>query len=293
MGHWQHAECQLLGFDILHNGCYHGFDTIQTGCHFGFDALQTVMWALIPSRIVIGALTLYRMAVTGVLLSSRLPVIVALTPITGMTVTTTLTSCWMSIHQDSNNLQNDSRFCNILWNDCHPGFLTPNKTAYKNWLPLRQNHPVLYQGNKTPCIIARIRALCCIPTGISFLWWEHDHQKWLASWKIWSVEELETLPVDTKPGILHYWLNERGRHKWRKRSMIFLARTKGACSITATVELFQWQYWGSSLEMGRSAYGFSWTRSCHHELSYKSLPRYLWYRMAECNHGLDTLHSGC
>ena len=40
--------------------------------------------------------------------------------------------------------------------------------------------------------------------------------KWFASWKIWSVEELETLPADTKPMTSHHWLP--GEERCGKRS---------------------------------------------------------------------------
>ena len=50
--------------------------------------------------------------------------------------------------------------------------------------------------------------------------------KWLASWKLWSVEELETLSASTKPMTPHHRSSGGERHGKRKRSTIFLEKTR-------------------------------------------------------------------
>ena len=51
---------------------------------------------------------------------------------------------------------------------------------------------------------------------------QSNHHKWLASRKIWSVEELETLPAGTKPSTSHYRSPGRERRGKRKCWNIFL-----------------------------------------------------------------------
>ena len=53
-----------------------------------------------------------------------------------------------------------------------------------------------------------------------------NHHKLLASWKLWSVEELETLSLSTKPMTSHHWSSGGERHGKRKRLTIFVERTR-------------------------------------------------------------------
>ena len=57
------------------------------------------------------------------------------------------------------------------------------------------------------------------------VWQSHPH-KWLASRKIWSVEELETLPAGTQPRPSHHRLPGGQRRGKRKRYTILLERTR-------------------------------------------------------------------
>ena len=54
---------------------------------------------------------------------------------------------------------------------------------------------------------------------------QSNHHRRLASQKIRSVEELETLPAGTKPRISHHRSPGGERRRKKKRSMIFLERT--------------------------------------------------------------------
>ena len=55
--------------------------------------------------------------------------------------------------------------------------------------------------------------------------WSHPH-KWLASRKIWSVEELETLPAGTQPRPSHHRLPGGERRGKRKRYTTLLERMR-------------------------------------------------------------------
>ena len=93
-----------------------------------------------------------------------------------------------------------------------------------------------------------------------------NHHRQLASQKILSVEELETLPVDTKPKTSHHRSPWEERRRKRKRSTIFLERTRKGHHR-------QWdQHWncfkGNIGEMGWSAYGLSWVHRYHLELNW-------------------------
>ena len=55
---------------------------------------------------------------------------------------------------------------------------------------------------------------------------ESNHRRWLASRRIWSVEELETLPAGAKPSTSHDQSPGGERCRKRKHSAIFFERTK-------------------------------------------------------------------
>ena len=68
------------------------------------------------------------------------------------------------------------------------------------------------------------------------------------SWTIWSVEELETLPVGTKPRTSHHRSPGWEKPGKSKRQMIFLGKTRdpgGPSPIRQALELFQRQHWGN------------------------------------------------
>ena len=78
-----------------------------------------------------------------------------------------------------------------------------------------------------------------------------------ASWKVWSVEELETLPAGTKPRIPHPWWPTGERHGNGKHSMMITERmresshTNVVTVLTAAVGTFKFG------EMVWSTYGHS------------------------------------
>ena len=55
---------------------------------------------------------------------------------------------------------------------------------------------------------------------------QNNHHKWFASRKIWSVEELETLPAGPKPRTSHNWSPTREELKQSKRLTIVFERLK-------------------------------------------------------------------
>ena len=80
---------------------------------------------------------------------------------------------------------------------------------------------------------------------------QSNPHKWLASRKIWNVEELETLLAkDIKPSIA--WR----RKAWKEEALddLPLKCEKGPSSIRRTVEPLQRRHWGNLWETGWSAY---------------------------------------
>ena len=57
-------------------------------------------------------------------------------------------------------------------------------------------------------------------------WWAKQPTKWIASWKVRSVEETKTLPVGTKPRTSHHRSPGGKRCRKRKCQMIFLERMR-------------------------------------------------------------------
>ena len=70
-------------------------------------------------------------------------------------------------------------------------------------------------------------------------WWSNSH-KWLPLWKALSIEELETLPVGTKPRTSQHWLpggERRGKSKhsticWKDEKRLSSSRHWGAWDIS-------------------------------------------------------------
>ena len=73
-----------------------------------------------------------------------------------------------------------------------------------------------------------------------------NHHMWLASRKIWSVEELETLPAGTKPRTSHHRSPGGERREKSKRWTIFLDRQNGRWhtqSVGPRRSQHTWQSW--------------------------------------------------
>ena len=87
-----------------------------------------------------------------------------------------------------------------------------------------------------------------------------------------SVEELEKLPLGTKPRTSHHhspWRERRGK---RKRSTIFLKRTReGQHQSDPTLARFQRHRWGKFWVTGWNAYGFSRAHKYHLEFTWMRL----------------------
>ena len=97
--------------------------------------------------------------------------------------------------------------------------------------------------------------------------------KWLASRKIWSGEELETLPAGTKPRTSHHRFPWR-REAWKEEALDDLPRKdeRGPSSIRRTLELFERRRWGNFWEMGWTAcYRPFRTHRYHLELNWAQL----------------------
>ena len=80
------------------------------------------------------------------------------------------------------------------------------------------------------------------------------HHKRLASLKIWSIEELETLPEGSKPMTSNHQLSGWQRCRKTKHSMIFCVKGWNRAIVNKTLELFQSQHLGSPWEKGWSMY---------------------------------------
>ena len=88
-----------------------------------------------------------------------------------------------------------------------------------------------------------------------------------ASRKIWSVEELETLPAGTKPRTSHH--QSPGREVWKEEALdIFLEWTwESHCQSNKDLGLFQ-RWFGETSEMGWSTYGLFQAHRYHLELNW-------------------------
>ena len=84
---------------------------------------------------------------------------------------------------------------------------------------------------------------------------QSDPHNWLASRKIWSVEELERPSAGTKPRASHHRSPGGERRGKKKRWTIFLERTRGPSSVRRTLEPFQRQRLEDFWETGWSACG--------------------------------------
>ena len=80
---------------------------------------------------------------------------------------------------------------------------------------------------------------------------QSNYQEWIVSWKIWSVEKLEKLPVRTKPNYITpsiVWRKEN-MQKYNRKILTkcyndsLLKDEKGLSSIRQTQELSPWQQW--------------------------------------------------
>ena len=128
-------------------------------------------------------------------------------------------------------------------------------------------------------------------TIVACLW-----QLWVASQKIWSVEEFETLPAGTKPRTPHH--RTLGGEAWKEEVIDNLPwkDERGPSSVRRTMEPFQRRHWGNFWETGGGAYmGFSeridtilnWTLSVSLSISVRARARvcvcmcvfnFLWFR---------------
>ena len=99
---------------------------------------------------------------------------------------------------------------------------------------------------------------------------QSNPHKWLASQKIWSVEELETLAAGTKPRTSHNRSpEERGVERERARRSSLKGRERAI--VRRTLEPFQGRRWGNFWETAWSANGLfrsyryhleqNWTRA--------------------------------
>ena len=99
---------------------------------------------------------------------------------------------------------------------------------------------------------------------------QSSHHKWLVSQKIWSAEELETLPASLCQGRLHTIdrVEERESCGRRKRSTIFFERTRWS-TIRWTLERYVQWVW---------AWTWSWRPCCpSSSFIYNEVPRnYSW-----------------
>ena len=97
--------------------------------------------------------------------------------------------------------------------------------------------------------------------------------KQLASWKIWSVEELEILlALGTKPGTPHHHTWKREALKEEALDYLPWKDEKGPSSVRRTLELFQRQLLGNFCETRWSAYGLFRAHRHHLELNWTELP---------------------
>ena len=100
---------------------------------------------------------------------------------------------------------------------------------------------------------------------------QSNHHGRVASRKIWSVEELETLPVGTKPKTTPSIAWRIEAQKEEALNDLPWEEEKGPSSIRPTLELFQGPQWENSWETGWSAYGPSWAHRYHLELNWSEL----------------------
>ena len=103
------------------------------------------------------------------------------------------------------------------------------------------------------------------------------HRYGIVSRKIWSVQELETLPAGTMPRTSHHRSAEW--EAWKEEALNYLPveDEKGRSSIGPTLELFQGLLWGNSWKTGWSAYGSSQAHRCHLELNWTELIPLNWF----------------
>ena len=106
---------------------------------------------------------------------------------------------------------------------------------------------------------------------------QSSYHKWLASRKIRSVEELEILPVGTKPK--DYLLAQSQGHQpsiawrreaWKEEALDDLPwkDERRPTPVRRTLEPFQRQLWGNFWETGWSAYGLFRAHRHHLELNW-------------------------
>ena len=102
----------------------------------------------------------------------------------------------------------------------------------------------------------------------------NPHQ-WLSSRKVWSGEELETLPVAQSQG--HHTIDRWRKEEWKEEALdnLHWKDERGPSPVRRTLELFERQRWGNFWDTGLSEYGLFRVHRYHLKLSCSLTRSYL------------------